>query len=80
MQDKLTHAIKWREQVEDKTLVEVSGYSFDYMGYDTISQDELDEICQRANNKWIDEDSSLRVYNSMGEIRPAKKSQRELPF
>lgn len=51
-----------------------------YLGFDSISSNELDDICEQLNKEWEESDSPLRVGWSMGEFYPGFKRQRELPL
>jgi hypothetical protein len=69
----LFQAMTWREDYEKhKELVD------NYFGYESISCNALDWICDTANKWWELNDSHLRIYWHMGEIMPASHRQRQL--
>ena len=43
-------------------------YKKNYLGFDSISQKELDWICDVIDAALERDDSKFRIYNSMGEI------------
>jgi hypothetical protein len=67
---KLKLAMQWREELETGELIECKNYTRSYMGFDSVSQDMLDNICEVANLWWERRGKPLRIFNSMGEIRP----------
>ena len=76
--NKLVRAIEWREAIQSEEMIEAPNYRKDYLGYSSISQKELNIICEIANDYWKKMDSPLRIGNSMGEIIPGFNFQRSL--
>lgn len=69
-------AIRWREDVQAGEMIQSFSYSKTHLtlarpGGNSISQKELDVICEVANRWWVLTGSNLRVSNHMGEIIPA---------
>jgi hypothetical protein len=75
---KLITALRWREDVAGGEMIEQrkdgESYTRTYLGFKSVSQDELDNICEAANTWWKESDSDLRIGNSMGEIIPGKEA------
>lgn len=69
---KLQKALRWRDDVEDGEMIESHNYRKEYMGFNKISQKELNAICEAANCYYSLMGSSLRIGNSMGELKPGK--------
>ncbi len=78
---KVRRALRWLEDLENNTMKEKRAYNKTYMGYNSVSQDELDLICEVANKVAVFYDIEHRMGNSMGELRPGKrKPQIPLPL
>ncbi len=68
---RLKKAITWRLDVEQGEMIEAAGYRKDYMGFKgSISQKELNAICEASGKIFEALGSDLRIGNSMGELRP----------
>ena len=71
---KLKLALQWREDVAGGEMIEQQkdgeSYTRTYLGFKSVSQDELNNICDAANTWWEKSGSDLRIGNSMGEIIP----------
>ena len=71
----LAQAIHWREDVNSGEMIEAPNYKHDYMGYQQISQQELNAICASINLYYEQMNSSLRITNHMGELIPCQIKQ-----
>jgi hypothetical protein len=71
----LVLVMKWREAIEKEDFVESKNYTRNYMGFDKISQKELDSLCRAANEGFKLKGSNLRVANHMGEVCPIYKKE-----
>ena len=57
---------------EDMKRNTVLDWDMTYLGFNSVSQYELDLVCEHANNWFQALGLPQRVHNSMGEIRPSK--------
>jgi hypothetical protein len=65
----LARAMAWREGVATGELIESRWYARTHLSYpNSISQNELNTICDLANKYWASIGKDLRINNSMGEI------------
>lgn len=68
---KLRLALQWRDAVADGEMIQAPHYTKEYMGFkEGVFQAELDAICDAANMFYSEMGSPLRIWNSMGELRP----------
>ena len=76
----LATALRWRQDVAQGEMVECPGYTRSYCDVfkNGITSDELDFICETANEIYEKLDSPLRIGWSMGELRPYIHRQRDL--
>lgn len=63
---RLRSALQWRDDVERSELIKKC------LGFDLITQRELDAICAAANMFYKIMGSPLRITNRMGELIPAR--------
>jgi hypothetical protein len=75
---KVLKVLIWRMSIEEPEFISAPNYRKDYMGFESISQKDLTLICTAVNRFFSTLDSSLRVTNVMGEIRPYEQKQWEL--
>ena len=76
--NKLATALQWRDDVASGEMIETFAYTRTYLGFNQISQQELNAICDAANLYYTQMDSPLRISNSMGELIPGLAPQRKL--
>ena len=87
----LTTVIKWRLALEDGEFIEfrntnwnnqprntIAYWCEDYLAFNSITQYELNLVCQHTNNWFKALDLPYRVGNSMGEIKSGLIPQRKL--
>lgn len=69
-------AINWLYDLHNDEMIEAKDYTKMYLGYDEISQDELNDICTLLNIILVLAFHNLeiiRIDNSMGEIIPIRR-------
>lgn len=70
----LVRLTRWLHDLSKGEMIEDKNYKKNYLGFKSISQNELDELCQLANTHLLDTFSGFFIGNSMGEIIPIKKA------
>jgi len=67
-------ALTWRLDVAEDGMVERSENGVQYcrthLSYESMTQKNLDLVCEAVNNLFIMCNSNLRIDNSMGEFIP----------
>ena len=58
-------------------MIECTDYTKHYLGFGSISQKELDALCQLANTYLCDYTSGKFISNQMGEIIPVNIKKGE---
>ena len=70
---KFQEALRWRDTVESGKFIQDKNHTNFYMEFDSISQKELDAICDSANLFYQKMESNLRIRNNMGELISERK-------
>lgn len=70
----LVRLTRWLHDLSEGEMIEDKNYKKNYLGFKSISQNELDELCQLANTYLLDTFSGFFIGNSMGEIIPIKRA------
>jgi hypothetical protein len=73
--DKLIRALQWFKDLQRGEMIECRNWTRDYLGFDSISQIELDLITITLNDIAIKIGSNDRFVNAGGEIMPARRSR-----
>lgn len=79
LEGKIGRALQWVSDLQYGEMIEQTGsglrpdYTKEYMSFQSVSQKDLDFICDIVNQVLEYKGTKLRVVNSMGELHPAHK-------
>jgi len=66
---KLTLMFQWLEDLEWKEgMVQTKNYTSTYLGFDKVSQEELEYLARTANKVLDTKGAAFRIVPSMGEL------------
>jgi len=71
IENNIEMALRWVRDLQIGEMIECPGYDKTYMAYSSISQEDLNFICKVINEVLKYKGITLRIYNSMGELRPS---------
>jgi len=75
--ENLRRLCQWLEELNTGEMIEGPHWSNTYLGFDRISQRELDALVLLANAFLVNYWDGFLVGNSMGEIVPGKMQPKE---
>ena len=73
----LRRLCQWLEELNNGEMIEGPNWSRNYLGFDSITQQELDTLALLANGFLINYRDGFLLGNSMGEIIPGKMQSKE---
>lgn len=75
-EENVKKAIDWLYDLHNPEMIEAKSYTKSYLGFNKISQKELDDICSLLNVILVLAFNSIeiiRITNNMGEIIPIRR-------